>query len=267
MLKKIINRIKWTYYDLVIFFVKKRKVGKKSKHFFLINTNSAHELNRALTFYEKEPEMIEWIDSLLKYKIKNDFVFWDIGANIGIYTLYIAKKYNEAKVFSFEPESNNFSALCNNILLNNFNNVYPFMVGLSNITGYDNLHISVMSPGAGAASIAIPYKYTISPTIFKQGIYISKADDIIKNKIFPIPNFIKIDVDGHERKILSGSHDLFAREELLAIMLELEYVDSNDLNIVISEMNKFGFNLSKVSNWKDLANDLIVQNFLFERMI
>lgn len=261
------NRIKWKSYDLIVFFVKKKKVGNKSKHSFLINTNSAHELNRALTFYEKEPEMIEWIDGLLKYKIKNDFIFWDIGANIGIYSLYVAKKYNEAKVFSFEPESNNFSALCNNIHLNNFNNVNPFMIGLSNITGYENLQISVMSPGAGAASIAIPYKYTISATIFKQGICISKADDLIKNKIFPIPNFIKIDVDGHERKILSGSYDLFAREELLAIMIELEYVDNDDLNIVISEMIKFGFSLSKVSNWKDLANDLIIQNFLFERMI
>ena len=267
MLKKIITRIKWTYYAIVVLFIKKRKVGNKSKHFFIINTNSTHELNRALTFYEKEPEMIDWIDGLLKYKIKNDFVFWDIGANIGIYSLYVATKYDESKVFSFEPESNNFSALCNNIHLNKFNNVYPFMIGLSDITGYDNLQISVMSPGAGASSIAIPYKYTSSPTIFNQGIYISKADDIIKNKIFPIPNFIKIDVDGHERKILSGSNDLFSREELLAIMIELEYVDSNDLNIVISEMNKLGFNLSRVSNWKDLAKDLIVQNFLFERMI
>jgi hypothetical protein len=60
---------------------------------------------------------------------------------------------------------------------------------------------------------------------------------------------------------------LFAREELLAIMIELEYLDRNDLNIVISEMNKFGFNLSKVSNWKDLSNDLVIQNFLFERII
>jgi FkbM family methyltransferase len=265
MIKKIINKIKWIYYDLIVFFIKKRNVGKKSNDSFLITINSSHELRRAITFYDKEPEMIEWIESLLKYNVSKDFVFWDIGANIGIYALFVAKKYQEAKIFCFEPEANNFSALCNNILLNKFKNVKPFMIGLSNNTGYEFLQISVMSPGAGAASIATPYKYTTQATIFEQGICITKADDIIMNKLFPVPNFIKIDVDGHERQILEGSSELFKMTELKAIMLELEFADSNDLNLVISQMKNYGFTLSKISDWKEFAKGYIIQNFLFEK--
>jgi hypothetical protein len=139
------------------------------------------------------------------------------------------------------------------------------MIGLSNKTGYDFLQISVMSPGAGAASIAAPYKYTTQATVFEQGIGITKADDIVNNNLFPVPNFIKIDVDGHERQILEGSSELFKMTELKAIMLELEFADPDDLNQVISQMKNFGFNLSKISDWKEFAKGYTIQNFLFEK--
>ena len=63
---------------------------------------------RAETFFTKEPDTIEWIESF----DKND-VFLDIGANIGIYSLYAAK--NVSKVWAIEPESLNFAMLNLNI--------------------------------------------------------------------------------------------------------------------------------------------------------
>ena len=264
MLKKIITQIRWLYYRLIVKFIKKRIVASKTGTPFIIGTNTSHEYHRAVTFYDKEPEMLDWLDKLLSYKGK-DFVFWDVGANIGIYSLYTAKKYSEAKIFCFEPEANNFNALCNNIHLNEFKNVYPFMLGLSDSSGFDELQISVMASGAGASSVGSPYKYISSGTIFKQGIYKSSFNDLIKNASFPIPNFIKIDVDGHEQQILKGADQLFEMEGLLAVMIELEYKDSDDLNCTIDYFKKFGFVVSKVSEWKEFSNDSVNQNFLFER--
>lgn len=140
------------------------------------------------------------------------------------------------------------------------------MFGISNSSGFDFLQISVMSPGAGAASIAAPYKYSTQSTVFEQGVCIVTADDIIKSDKFLVPNFIKIDVDGHERQILEGGSELFKMTELKAIMIELEYTDSRDLETVIVQMKNYDFILSKSSDWKEFVNGFIIQYFLFEKV-
>ena len=52
---------------------------------------------RIRTFSTKEFENLDWIDS-----IKSNSIFWDIGANLGLYSIYIAKS-KKCKVFAFEP--------------------------------------------------------------------------------------------------------------------------------------------------------------------
>lgn len=67
---------------------------------------------RAKTFSSKEPETLEWIDSFLEGSI-----LWDIGANIGLYSLYAAKKMN-CRVWAFEPSVFNLELLARNIYEN-----------------------------------------------------------------------------------------------------------------------------------------------------
>ncbi len=62
--------------------------------FFTPNTLCRY---RAETFPTKEPETLEWIESFNEKSI-----FWDIGVNIGLYSIY-AVKYNNAQVYAFEP--------------------------------------------------------------------------------------------------------------------------------------------------------------------
>ena len=69
---------------------------------------------RVKTFYTKEPDTLKWIDS---FKNNSKTVFWDIGANIGIFSIYAALKKN-IKIFSFEPSFNNLSILGENISIN-----------------------------------------------------------------------------------------------------------------------------------------------------
>ena len=68
---------------------------------------------RANTFSSKEPETLEWIDSMQKKSI-----LWDVGANVGTYSCYAAKKM-ELQVFAFEPSVFNLSLLAQNIYMNN----------------------------------------------------------------------------------------------------------------------------------------------------
>ena len=67
---------------------------------------------RSNTFSIKEPETLEWID-----RFQRGSVFWDVGANVGIYSCYAAKRSN-SKVFAFEPSVFNLELLARNIVLN-----------------------------------------------------------------------------------------------------------------------------------------------------
>ena len=71
---------------------------------------------RVDTLFTKEPETIEWINNF-KTK-KNKITFWDIGANIGLYSLYASKIHNDIEVISFEPSTSNLRVLSRNISIN-----------------------------------------------------------------------------------------------------------------------------------------------------
>ena len=62
---------------------------------------------RARTFNVKEPEMLDWLDEHLL----DDDVFFDVGANVGIYSIYAALRNSKLTVYSFEPEYSNLNQL------------------------------------------------------------------------------------------------------------------------------------------------------------
>ena len=71
---------------------------------------------RVETFFTKEPETLEWIDNFEK---KKNLIFWDIGANIGLYSIYNSLKNPESTTIAFEPSSSNLRVLTRNISINN----------------------------------------------------------------------------------------------------------------------------------------------------
>ena len=117
---RIINKIK-----LKLFkgdFVVSRKILNQNFKFLITNEI---ELWRAYTILTKEPETINWINNFEKKD-----VLYDVGANIGIYSLYASKK--KIKTLSFEPAFHNFKKLRQNIKLNKVKNCQPYSLALSN---------------------------------------------------------------------------------------------------------------------------------------
>ncbi len=78
--------------------------------FQLIAGNSLEEY-RCDTFFTKEPETVQWIETF----INDHDIFYDIGANIGIYSIYSGIIHPNLRVFSFEPFRRNFIRLLQNI--------------------------------------------------------------------------------------------------------------------------------------------------------
>ena len=69
-------------------------------------------------FFIKEPETIQWIDKFTKIE-NNNIIFWDVGANLGLYSIYAALKHANIEVISFEPSTSNLRVLSRNISINN----------------------------------------------------------------------------------------------------------------------------------------------------
>ena len=82
---------------------------------------------RVQTLFYKEPETIEWINNFEK---KN--YFWDIGANIGLYSIYCAIIHPKSKIIAFEPSTNNLRIISRNVAINSlFNQISIFPNALS----------------------------------------------------------------------------------------------------------------------------------------
>ena len=80
---------------------KKIKICNEKINFFIPNKLIEWRINN---FYNSEPETLEWIDQFEK---NEKIVFWDIGANIGLYSIYNSIKNKNSMTISFEPSSSN----------------------------------------------------------------------------------------------------------------------------------------------------------------
>ena len=248
-------------------FPQKKIVSKKNKNLFKLKTTTSHDRMRHKTFFQKEPETIKWLDSLADIHGNDQFVFYDIGANIGIYSLYLSAINPTCKIFAIEPESTNFSSLNTNIGLNGFTKIRPCMLALSDKTSFQDLHVSIIESGAGASAVGQDYQYVKNRQIHKQGVMSYKLDDLVNEDYFEFPNFIKIDVDGHENQILEGAQCVIADRRLKGMLIEYEYQSQKNKDEFIKYVEEYGFSFSLESDWTDQVEDLgvSIQNFIFTR--
>ena len=209
---------------------------------FKLVTNTWITKYRARSFNDKEPEMLDWIDE----NLRDDDVLFDVGANIGIYSVYAALRNIKAMVYAFEPEYSNLHQLKQNIINNNLHEkVVPFAFAISDQTGLSYLHIQDFTSGA---ALSTENKQTINNTfgkevVWKEGIATFSLDCISEN-IDIQPDLIKIDVDGNENKILNGGGKVFSNKKLRSIIIEMiEYLPN--YSSIKKQLIDYGFKLEK----------------------
>ena len=152
------------------------------------------------TLLEKEPETIEWIDSF-----KPGDILWDIGANVGIYSIYAAIK--GAHVLAFEPHFANYFHLCANIMLNNLQGkVLPLCLAFANQRRVDTINLADIDFGTSMSSFGSNLDFRGNPyqPVFCQGMVGYDIDSFINDFKLNVPNHFKIDVDGIELEIVKG---------------------------------------------------------------
>lgn len=165
---------------------------------------SPNELTRyrAASFSVKEPDTLAWIDSF-----ENGSVYWDVGANVGLYTIYAALKKG-AKVTAFEPSVFNLELLTRNCNLNGVaDRVLIVPLPLAREMSTDSIRLSSTTWGGalntfkesvgqdGKALSNQSFQYRIC------GLSLDRFQEVFEQQP---PDYLKIDVDGIEHLILAG---------------------------------------------------------------
>lgn len=184
---------------------------------------------RLQTIFSKEPTTIPWIETFAP-----DDVFVDIGANIGLYSIY-AGTMGGCRVFSFEPESLNFGELNKNIFVNGLSErVTGFCCAISDVSKPGILHLGAFGysyshhdfdentwsedKSFGAATTARDKR-------LKQGIMSSSLDDLVSSGVVEQPTHIKVDVDGLEHKVFAGMRRTLADPTLRTVLIEIDFAN------------------------------------------
>ena len=182
--------------------------------FYLPNTHCEWRIK---TMYSKEPDTVAWIQSMPK-----DAIFFDIGANIGIYTMLAWKQ--GLRVFAFEPESQNFAALIRTLALNGIgkDRVVAFPFCISDDLQIDTLRLSQLVAGGSCHSFASDanFKREDKQWSCEQGTVGFSLDELVFEHGFPQPQFIKVDVDGFEDKVLAGGRNTL--DGVRSILVEMD---------------------------------------------
>jgi len=143
---------------------------------------------------------------LIQELVKPDWTCIDIGANIGYFTLIMAKKCKH--VYAFEPELNNFNLLKQNMALNKFGDVTIYREAVGDYTGTKPLYICDNNNGmhrlykSKHCGTRVAYVYTVQLDDYK----------------FPKVDFIKMDVEGAEHGALTGMVELLIKDKPTILM-------------------------------------------------
>lgn len=215
---------------------------------------------RAETYLTKEPDMIEWMDTF-----DQNTILLDIGANIGLYSVYAAKK-GVKRVISIEPESQNYGLLNRNVYLNKLSHkILALNIGMSDHDGIETLFIPVFQAGGALNNMgeSINFKKEKFDSDFQQSVLSFSIDSFLRTHSELFPTHLKIDVDGIERKIIDGAENTLKDSRLKELIIELNTNLQEDMEI-LEILKASGFEMkSRYNAFADSPEYGSVYNYLF----
>lgn len=198
-------------------------------YFMTPNWINSYRLN---TFATKEPETLEWIDNIVPGSI-----IWDIGANVGLYSIY-ASKLNKGKVFAFEPSVFNLEILARNIYINNLQNCITIIpLPMSNKTDENLFQMTSTQWGGALSTFGASIDQNGNPIkeVFEYKILGTSIDEMLKTFQLKNPDYIKIDVDGIEHLILTGASEVLLKVRSVLIEIDDNFIEQTEKSKILLE--------------------------------
>lgn len=256
-MKNIFVKVCWKFL-LAVFKIKRyvnrwfgmRRLDYQPKDIFIL-TDTIREYQTRARSVIKEPKTVTWIE---KNKGSNA-VFYDIGANVGAYSLIAAAQGIE--VFSFEPAHQNIYKLHENIILNNLSGritVIPIVCAAR-----EGINKSFIKDKSFGATHSFSFQKEVIDISCSRTFLAMKLDNCMQVFSLPEPTMIKIDVDGAEVDVLVGAQKLLKNSKLKTLLIETEKGTAEQVrDICIDE----GFRLIDEQKFNDRIDTI---NYIFER--
>jgi FkbM family methyltransferase len=189
-----------------------------------------------LSIKKREPKTNEWILNFAPGEI-----FFDIGANNGIYGL-MAAMLSDCKVYAFEPHFASYYVMGLNIYANKLQDqMLAYPLAISDRKGYGSLFLSGTNAGKSLNHFgeSRPHEDPIWNAVTPQAAITTTIDEFVA-ATGVTPNHIKVDVDGLEPEIVDGGLEVLANKTVKSIMLELDLKDEKHV-AVFSKLSDLGF--------------------------
>jgi len=209
--------------------------------------SNSHSEARVKTLFEKEPTTIPWLETF-----KPNETLVDIGANVGMYSIYAAVMTG-CRIFAFEPESLNYAELNKNIFANRLNDrVLALCMALSDGEKVDYLNLGCFGASYSHHDFGentwfedkwFGDKFTRKDARLRQGSVSSTLDLLVERGVIPVPDHVKIDVDGIEYRVFAGARKTFADPRVQTVLMEINFFDDRN-QAIIDSMTEMGWRFS-----------------------
>lgn len=188
---------------------------------------------RAKSLFQKEPETIQWLK-----QIPAGSILWDVGANIGTYSIYAGKR--GCKVFAIEPSFLNIELLQRNIILNKLNSTIALLpVGVGERTLLTSYFMSSPNLTWGGAHNSVDKNLGAGGLPLENPVeirgFVFSMDDLSKMTNVELPQYLKIDVDGLELEVLKGGINVL--KGIRSMLIEVDH-DSRERSQGVFEILK-----------------------------
>ena len=249
---KIIKYLKWrNYYNFVkrtYFDIKFAKTVLKIEQTtfedveILVRANE--DVGKEILLQRFEIEELRYLNEILP----NDSVILDIGANIGLFSLVLASKSKNIKVHAFEPIQLNADLISVSKQINHLHNITINQTCVGANDGF--VEFSVSTDSAYSSMINSGRKQEAE----KINCPICRLDNYVQGANIQKIDFIKIDVEGAEKLVLTGAHALLTHPVLRPYLLMFELYDLNlkqyatSVNDIVQLMNEYGYSAYYLSN-------------------
>lgn len=180
---------------------------------------AAHIYNRL----RYEPEVFQWLE-------ERDYdVVIEIGANVGIYTLFFSRRIPRGKVYAFEPSMEAYERLVANLRANGVHNVVAFPCAISDVSGFATFYEPKGHLTNGSLSPAFAGKFSDKLT---GGLVVTVAGVELDQLVRPLNRIlVKIDVEGAEYRVLRSLEKFITlhKPDMVVEVLDSSTADLNSL--------------------------------------
>jgi FkbM family methyltransferase len=207
-------------------------------------------------------ESLELLE-LLRSRAPN--IIYDIGANVGTWTLLARAVFPDAEIHAFEPlrdHCKKFSEMTRELA-----RVHLHRTGLGSKMGNHVINVTSFSDASSLLPPAKPSHELGIETVNQENVLLTRLDDYVAQNLLPKPDLIKLDIQGYELEAMKGAVACFQHAH--SVLIEVSFKEFYEGQCLFHEIVEFcaaqGFYLSGFAKNTLVGKRIEQTDVLFEK--